>query len=322
MVSYTIGRSAPDVHAKWGCLQRISPGGDLSPTLLHVTPWGELRIRLHEGSHGCGERAGHGMWIAVGKGKGGAGCTTAVLELAYAAARRRRGRRPRRVGVIDLDPQGNATDVLEPESRSLGIKDVLNPHSPLSLRDVLVPASWERILVAPADRFLANREVDITARGITALRRARLSGEIDDLVDDVIIDLPRDVGKLAATGLLGAETLFIAAQATMWGAQGAEEMRYTAERISAKGNPDLRIAGFIISAYDDARDSKRVLNEMKENFGEKVILPPIPRRVRVREAIESYHTPCREYGGEDLVEVSDIYQSVYDRSQEARENLK
>ncbi|MFE0107083.1 ParA family protein [Streptomyces sp. NPDC059009] len=251
------------------------------------------------------------MWIAVSKGKGGAGCTTASLELTYAATRRTRGGRRRRVALLDLDPQSNATAVVEPETRMVGIKDTLSPESPLALRDVLVPTAWEGVWVAPADRFLANREADITPDGIAALRTARISGEIDDLVDDVIIDLPRDIGKLSATGLLGAEWLFITARATLWGAQGAEEMRYTAERIASKGNQDLKIAGYIVAAYEETRDAKRVLGEMQKTFGEKLLTPPVPRRVRVSEAIESYHTPCREYGAE-LKVVADTYQNFYD----------
>lgn len=255
------------------------------------------------------------MWIVVGKGKGGAGCTVTALELAYAATRRTRGGRRRRAAVIDLDPQGNASAVLEPD-RALGIKDVLAPRhegrpAPLALRDVLTPTAWENVWSAPADRFLANREADMTAEGITALRRARISGEIEDLVDDVIIDLPRDIGKLAAAGLLGAEWLFITARATLWGAQGAEEMRYTAQKIARKGNPELKIAGFIVAAHEKTADSERVLADMRNTFGGDLLEPPVPRRVRVSEAIESYHTPCREFGA-GLTGIADIYQSFYD----------
>lgn len=252
------------------------------------------------------------MWIGVGKGKGGAGCTTSALELAYAATRRRtRSGGLRRVAVLDLDPQGNATDVLEPASRRIGIKDVLAPE-PLALGDVLVPTVWEQVLVAPADRFLANREADLTPSGIATLRRARLSGEIADLVDDVIVDLPRDIGKITAAGLLGIEHLFITARSTIWGAQGAEEMRYTAQRISGKGNPELKISGYIVAAHEETEDSRRVLEEMKSRFGNLLLAPPIPRNPRVSEALESYHTPCREYGA-GLEPVADIYQDFYDR---------
>ncbi|MFI5752454.1 ParA family protein [Streptomyces sp. NPDC051644] len=252
------------------------------------------------------------MWIGVGKGKGGAGCTTSSLELAYAATRRKRDGRRRRVAVIDLDPQGNATDVLEPESRRIGIKDALAPDQPLPLREVLVPTVWDGVLLAPADRFLANRAADMDPRAVATLRRARLSGEIEDLVDDVVIDLPRDIGKLAAAGLLGIEHLFIAARATVWGAQGAEEMRYTAEKISEKGNPELSIAGYIVTAYEGTQDSSRVLGEIENCFGGLLIKPPVPRCPEITEALESYHTPCREFGG-DAESVADLYQAIYDR---------
>ncbi|MFD8386146.1 ParA family protein [Streptomyces sp. NPDC059679] len=250
----------------------------------------------------------------MGKGKGGAGCTVGVLELAYAATQRRRGRRRRRVAVIDLDPQGDATAVLEPASRRRGIKDALTPHQPLPLSEVLVPTAWEGVLVAPADRYLANRESDLTVHAMATLLRARKSGELDELVDDVVIDLPRNIGKLATAGLLGIEHLFITSRATVWAAQGAEEMRYTAERIREKRNPDLKIPGIIVAEYDESRDSRRVLESMQSNFSKFGIpvFDPVPRRVRVREAIESYHTPCRDFGAPELEEVADMYQSFYD----------
>ncbi|MFF2902713.1 ParA family protein [Streptomyces sp. NPDC057966] len=261
------------------------------------------------------------MWIGVGKGKGGAGCTTSALELAYAATRRRRGGRRRRVAVLDLDPQGNATDVLEPETRRTGIKDALMPGQPLRLRDVLVPSVWSHVMVAPADRFLANREADMDPRGIATLRRARLGGELDDLVDDVVIDLPRDIGKLAAVGLLGAEHLFVAARATVWGAQGAEEMRYTAKKIAEKGNPELSIAGYIVTAYDDKGDSRRVLGEIRNQFGDSLVKEPVPRCLEITEALESYHTPGREFG-EGAEVVSTVYQGIYDQLLDASEGEK
>ncbi|MFK8851170.1 ParA family protein [Streptomyces sp. Ac-502] len=270
-----------------------------------------------DGGRQRGRLRANGMWIGVGKGKGGSGCTTTALELAYAATQRHNGPRRRRVAVIGLDPQGDATAVLEPASRRVGIKDALQAHGPgarepLPLADVLVPTAWEGVLVAPADRFLANREVDITTAGIGTLRRARIDGELDGLVDDVIIDLPRDLGKLSATGLLGMEHLFITARATVWSAQGAEEMRYTAQRIAEKGNPELTIAGVIVTGFEETEDSRRVLGEIRNRFGSKVLEPPVPRSPRVPEALESYHTPCREFGGDDLKEVGDIYQHIYD----------
>ncbi|MEU6460174.1 ParA family protein [Streptomyces sp. NPDC047065] len=262
------------------------------------------------------------MWIGVGKGKGGAGCTTAALELAYAATQRRtRSGRPRRAAVLDLDPQGNATDVLEPESRRIGIKDVLAPHDPLPLRDVLLPSVWDRVLVAPADRFLANREADLTPDAVTALRRTRISGDIDGLVDDVIVDLPRDIGKISAAGLLGIRHLFITARATIWGAQGAEEMRYTAERIASRGNPELEISGYIIAAFEETPDSRRVVEEMRNQFGGKLLAPPVPRKIMVPESLESFHTPCREYGSE-LESVADVYQKYYDSLLESADDSR
>ncbi|MEU8623063.1 ParA family protein [Streptomyces sp. NPDC048623] len=259
------------------------------------------------------------MWLGVGKGKGGAGCTTAVLELAHAASRRTtRDGRPRRVVVLDLDPQGDATEALAPAARGPGIKAALTPpddtgHSPLPLRHVLVPTSWDRIWVAPADRYLANRESDLTPHGIATLRRARLSGELEDLADDVIIDLPRHLGKLSATGLLGIERLFITSRPTMWSAQGAEEMRYSATRIAQKGNPELEIAGFIVSAFSNTGDERRVLKEMRARFGRKILSPMVPRCTRASESLESYHIPCREYGDPELVRLADVYQKYYDR---------
>lgn len=256
------------------------------------------------------------MWIGVGKGKGGAGCTTSALEIAYAAARRRQADGDARpVAYLDLDPQAHGTAVVEPDQLGRGIKDVLAPEDPLPLHAVLTPTAWEGVLAAPASRYLANREADMTSAQISVLRRARLSGEIDSIVSDVIVDLPRDLGKIATAGLLGIEHLFIAARASMWGAQGAEEMRYTAALVKQRRNPELAVAGVIVTEFDGSRDAERVLTQMRESkkLGPLICDPPVPRRVLVRESIESFHTPCRDFGDSSLVEIADIYQGFYDR---------
>ncbi|UNZ22296.1 ParA family protein [Streptomyces sp. 891-h] len=258
------------------------------------------------------------MWIGVGKGKGGSGCTTTALELAHAAARRRsREDPPRGVAYLDLDPQGDGTTVLEPERLTPGLKDVLLPPgagaSAVPLRQVLAPSVRPGMLVAPASRYLANRDLDM-GPAVSALRRARESGEIDDLAADVIVDLPKDLGKLAMSGLLAVESLFIVARASLWSAQGAEEMRYTADRIRARWNPELRIAGVAVTEYDDSRDAKRIIRDIREskNLGKLILTPLIPRNVLVRESVESFHTPLRDFGDPGLTEIADIYQGMYD----------
>ncbi|GAA2100435.1 ParA family protein [Streptomyces albiaxialis] len=270
------------------------------------------------------------MWIGVGKGKGGTGGTTSALEIAHAAVRRRRQEGdPRAIAVLDLDPQGDATTVLEPERLSPGIKDVLaRPvaddqlgDGPLSLRAVLTPTAWDGIVAAPAGRLLANREIDMVPESLRALRGARLSEELDDMVADVVVDLPRGLGNLAVAGLLAIEELFIVARASLWSAQGAEEMRYSAERIRARRNPELEIAGIIVTEFDRTRDAKRILRTMRESrtLGNLVLSPPIPRNPLVRESIESFHTPLRDFGDAGLIEIADMYQGIYDEMRARQE---
>nr|WP_202239978.1 ParA family protein [Streptomyces sp. SN-593] len=252
------------------------------------------------------------MWLGIGSVKGGVGSTTAALELAYAATRRRVGRRHRRVAVIDLDPQAAATEAVEPASREVGVKDVFATRQQLSLRDVLVPTSWPRILIAPASRELANREVDLTPASMHVLREARDSEEIADLVDDVIIDIPRTGGRVAFSGLLATERFFVTAKATMWAFQGAEDMTYNALRVKGLGNDRLSVSGYIVSDYEESSASLRILNDMRARYGKLVCDPPIPRASLVPDALESYHTPCREFGDGDLSSVADRYQEIYD----------
>ncbi|MDJ0345906.1 ParA family protein [Streptomyces sp. H10-C2] len=252
------------------------------------------------------------MWIGVGRSTGGVGGTTAALELAYAASRRRKGRRLRRVAFIDLNPSAEATACLEPWERRGGIKDVLAADDPVPLRDVLVPTAWQRVYLAPAERTLTNRAADLLPATIDVLRRARLSGDVADLVDDVILDLPSGSGKLTTAGMLGAEHLLIATRASLWAAQGAEETRYAATRIQKAGNPELRIDGYVVSQYEETSEARRVLELMQSRYG-ILAVNKIPRNVLVRESIESYHTPCRLFGSDELISIADGYQDIYDR---------
>jgi chromosome partitioning protein len=264
------------------------------------------------------------MWLGIGSVKGGVGTTTAALELAYAATRRRVGRRLRRVALIDLDPQGGATDAVEPVDRTAGVKDVLAPgragEEPLRLREILVPTAWPRVLLAQASRELANRERDLTPQRMHVLRKARDTGEIADLVDDVIIDLSRNSGRVALSGMLAAEKLLITARASMWAFQGAEEMTYTALRVREAGNPGLEICGYVVSEFEEKPESLRILGDMKSRYQHLVHDPPIPRNPLVSEALESYHTPCREFSNGALVPVADGYQAIYDRLLEKERN--
>lgn len=240
------------------------------------------------------------------------GCTTTALELAY-ALKSDAASSNRAVAVIDLNPSATATSALEPTYLNREIKDVLSPINPIPLRDSLSPTIWDGILVSSASRYLANRDTDMSSTGVHALRRARRSGEVNEIAAHVVIDLPQHVGPLLASGLMGGDALLIVTRATTWAAQGAEDMRYIAKRMSSKGNPELKMAGVIVTSFIPMEDSIRIIGEIEELFGSLLIAPPIPCVPGVSEAIESYHTPCQEYDSSKLSEVSRIYGNIASR---------
>ncbi|MFN2451857.1 MAG: ParA family protein [Candidatus Dormibacteria bacterium] len=218
--------------------------------------------------------------FAVANQKGGVGKTTTTVNLATALVQQ-----GRRVLVIDCDPQANATSGLGVDRASVdrSVYDVLVLGRPIRevRRTTVVPG----LDIVPSSIALAGSEIELVelARRRHRLAYALEAGSPD--VDYVIIDCPPSLGLLTVNAVAAAEALLVPVQCEYYALEGLGLLRRTVELLRADLNPDLRIAGILMTLFDSRLAlAWQVLAEVRNQFPEELFSTVIPRNVRLSEA--------------------------------------
>ncbi len=220
--------------------------------------------------------------IAVVNQKGGVGKTTVALGLASAAASA-----GMQALVVDLDPQANATTGLAVWDPAHTVDRALATDQPGGLAEVIHTSGWPPELgpppkVAPSSPALAAREPQLATDPIGAQDRLQvaLKGVEADLV---IIDCPPSLGLLTVNGLFAADKALIVTEPAAWASDGVEQILRTVERIGARRDGELSVAGIVVNRLGRTRDARYWHEQLVERYGE-LVLPPIHQRVAVAEA--------------------------------------
>lgn len=218
--------------------------------------------------------------LAVSNQKGGVGKTTTAVNLATAMAAVNK-----KVLVIDLDPQGNASTSLgiDHKHRTINTYHLLMGEKKVS--EAIVPTSVPNLFIIPSGVDLAAAELELVD---VENRQARLKMALADQgneYDFVLIDCPPSLGLLTLNALVAADAVMVPLQAEFLALEGISHLVRTIERIRKGYNPTLEIQGIVLTMVDKRNNlSEMVESDVRSYFGDKVYTTVIPRNVRISEA--------------------------------------
>lgn len=220
-----------------------------------------------------------GRVIAIANQKGGVGKTTTAVNLSACLATS-----GKRVLLVDLDPQGNATSGLGIEKNAQENTLYSAMIGDMALNDLILKTSVENLSLVPSNKDLAGAEVELVDMKQREFRlRDALKSPRKDF-DYVIIDCPPSLSLLTVNGLAATDRVIITLQCEYYALEGLSELLQTVVLIRDNLNRALELQGILLTMFQHTNLSKQVIADVRAHLGDKVFETVIPRNVRLSEA--------------------------------------
>lgn len=232
-----------------------------------------------------------GIIISIVNQKGGVAKTTTAINLAAAI-----GQRNKKVLLVDLDPQGNATSGIGVDKRTLEKTTYEVLMGDVRPSDAVMTTEYKNVSIIPATQTLAEAELQLAAFDNKTLQLRKALLQIKENYDIIIVDCLPSLGVLALNGLSACDRIIIPMQCEPYSLEGVAELLATVKRVKSSTNKSMQLMGIVFTMLDKRLTVNRdVMEAIKRSFPEDSIFKTeIPRNVKIAEA-PSHGEPITYY---------------------------